>query len=70
MTLEYLGEAHETPTVLMRGRLEGWGWKRQRDGGNVISEEEFWEHDIRERDAGNTHERGEFWEYFQWEGCS
>lgn len=22
MTLEYLGEAHETPTVLMRGRLE------------------------------------------------
>lgn len=31
MTLEYLGEAHETPTVLMRGRLEGWGWKRQRE---------------------------------------
>lgn len=31
MTLEYMGEAHESPTVLMRGRLEGWGWKRQRE---------------------------------------
>lgn len=31
MTLEYMGEAHESPTVLMRGRLEGWGWKRQKE---------------------------------------
>ena len=30
MTLDYMGKAHESPTVLMRGRLEGWGWKRQR----------------------------------------